>query len=574
MSNFTITRSDGTQLKAAGYKFAAPKLGTKKYAASKYQDSELPAKVDLRPYMTTVENQGETSSCVANAVAGAYEYLVKRYKGHDSYDVSRLFIYYNARKLQDWENLDEGSVIADAIEGLKKWGACSEETWPFDENIVLEKPAKSAYEEAKSFLVEDVKLVPMELYAWKQALAEGNPIIFGISLYESFDSHRKKGLVPVPSKKEVSREEHGGHAMLCVGYSDADNTFIVRNSWGDEWGDRGYCYIPYDYLINEKFNDADSWIIKQLDNFPSGENSDTWGEEESVIEESESEISKMTNQEYTDMLDAMGKYAIEYRVALVLMRAFGINKSVSQEKLQELTSSVDKLLTQLNVAVNAEKLVMNCLNNVENDELIRESVGLLAKYLSQTILTQLSAGTLISQLGLSQSTQDMIKYGLTELGGNSLISQTVGWLGEMFSSSVVSQTPQVTSENEIPDQEASSESASEKMSGSQSSEEDDDYEDEDYEEDEEDEDDDDGDDDGDDENDSEDDDDDDEDDEEDDDDDDDDDDDEEDDDGEDDDDDDGDDDGDDDDDDDGDDDDDDDDDDSEDDDKNIKKKKK
>ncbi|MBK7996586.1 MAG: C1 family peptidase [Blastocatellia bacterium] len=155
------------------------------------------------------------------------------------------------------------------------------------------------------FLVEDVKLVPLTLHDWKHALAEGNPIIFGISLYESFDSHRRKGLVPMPSRKEASREDHGGHAMLCVGYSDADRTFIVRNSWGRSWGDKGYCYIPYDYLISEKFNDADSWIIKRLDNFPDGDQ-EGWGEEESVIEESNTEFSKMTDEEYTDMLDAMG----------------------------------------------------------------------------------------------------------------------------------------------------------------------------------------------------------------------------------------------------------------------------
>lgn len=239
MSNFTITRSDGTEFKTVGYRYAAPNPGTTKYAAQKYGESELPAKVDLRQYMTKVENQRDTSSCVANAVAGAYEYLVKRYKGNDSYDVSRLFIYYNARKLQGWEDEDSGSLIADAIEGLKKWGACSEDTWPFDEDAVLEKPKKKAYEEAQNFLVEDVKLVPMTLHDWRHALAEGHPIVFGISLYESFDSHRRKGLVPIPSKKEVLREEHGGHAMLCVGYSDADRTFIVRNSWGKNGETKG-----------------------------------------------------------------------------------------------------------------------------------------------------------------------------------------------------------------------------------------------------------------------------------------------------------------------------------------------
>ena len=90
-------------------------------------------------------------------------------------------------------------------------------------------------------------MVPTELEAWKQVLAEGYPIIFGLSLFGSFDKQRKPGYVPEPSEGETGRESHGGHAMLAVGYSDPDEMFIVRNSWGPDWGDKGYCYIPYDY---------------------------------------------------------------------------------------------------------------------------------------------------------------------------------------------------------------------------------------------------------------------------------------------------------------------------------------
>jgi C1A family cysteine protease len=69
--------------------------------------------------------------------------------------------------------------------------------------------------------------------------------------------------------------------MLCVGYSEADEMFIVRNSWGEEWGDKGYCYMPYDYVMNEKFNLGDSWIIKRTDPIPDFE--DTWVNDKNSI---------------------------------------------------------------------------------------------------------------------------------------------------------------------------------------------------------------------------------------------------------------------------------------------------
>ena len=195
MSDFTFERADGSQRSVKGYKFAKPKEGTKQYSENRYQEADLPHKVDLRQHLTAVESQGNTSSCTANAVAGAYEYLAKMHTEED-YDVSRMFIYYNARYLgADGKEAigDSGSYIEKAIDGLKQYGACSETTYPFDEDRVNDEPDENAYSEAGQFLIEDAALVPTKLSAWKHSLAEGYPIIFGINLYKSFDKHRKKG---------------------------------------------------------------------------------------------------------------------------------------------------------------------------------------------------------------------------------------------------------------------------------------------------------------------------------------------------------------------------------------------
>ena len=323
--SFSFSRADGTERKVSGYVYRQPLASAKRYQASDSDVETLPAKVDLRPHLPPVEDQGPLSSCVANAVAGAYEYLVKRHRDEQEaeteYDVSRLFIYYNARAKRGDVEEDSGSVIADAIQGLREEGACSEETWPYEEEAVNEQPSDEAYEEAAKFLVEDMQLVPCTLEGWKTALAEGYPIIFGLGLYGSFDQQRKKGLVPVPSPKEASRESHGGHSMLCVGYSDPDKVFIVRNSWGPDWGDKGYCYIPYEYLMSEKYNDGDSWIIRQLENLDV--DSETWGDDESLIGDLDTELGQMSEDDYFAMLEAMGGIHLETRMAMLFSPAPG-----------------------------------------------------------------------------------------------------------------------------------------------------------------------------------------------------------------------------------------------------------
>ncbi|EIJ42289.1 cysteine protease [Beggiatoa alba B18LD] len=390
MPSLKITRPDGTELPISGYHYEKPSAQAKAFT-SRLGNKKLPAKVDLRPYMTEVEDQKNTSSCVANAVAGAYEYLAKRHLGEDSYNVSRLFIYYNARYYRSWENEDKGSFIADAIKGLSEYGACSEETWEFDVKSVTTEPDGDAYDEAANFLVESTELLPVDLTAWKSALAEGNPIIFGISLFKSFDSHKKKGLVPMPSPQETARASHGGHAMLCVGYSDNDQVFIVRNSWGSDWGDNGYCYIPYRYLINPQLNSGDCWVIKQLDNFDIDESS--WSDDdESVLGDWETEFADMSDEDYQDMLEAMGDSPLELRLAMIIMYAAGADDDISDEEMAEITTYMDGFLELLGVAMKTERLLRNAqkqLNKDEDGELLDESIDLLGEYLSGELLARI-----------------------------------------------------------------------------------------------------------------------------------------------------------------------------------------
>ena len=246
----------------SGYRPMRPREDAKAYASSGDFGGSLPAMVDLRPFLTPVEDQGDTNSCTANAVAGACEYLIKRKMGDSTYDVSRLFIYYNARKRAEDRIKDEGCVIQYAVESIQDLGVCPEKIWPFDKRIVNRRPSETSYDLGQRFKVGGMENVPVELDVWRQALAEGHPIVFGTELYESFDDCTANGgFVSMPAPDESGRASHGGHAMLCVGYSDQDSVFIVRNSWGASWGDRGYCYMPYNYLINDRLT-GDCWVLR------------------------------------------------------------------------------------------------------------------------------------------------------------------------------------------------------------------------------------------------------------------------------------------------------------------------
>lgn len=400
---FVIDRPDGTTRTVSGYKYAAPRPDAKRYAAAASPVQKLPPKVDLRPHMTEVEDQGELSSCVANAVAGAYEYLVKRHRGDDAYDVSRLFIYYNARERGGSEGEDGGSLIADAIESLRESGACSEATWPYEPDTVNEKPDDGAYEEASSFLVEDMQLVPTTLAAWKGALAEGYPIAFGISLFESFDAHRRRGVVPMPSPAESSRESHGGHAMLCVGYSDPDRVFIVRNSWGTTWGDNGYCYIPYDYLMSAKFNDGDSWIIRQLENLDVDDG--TWGDDESLVGDMDTELSKMTDEEFHEMREAMGKFPFETRLAILFLWAAAADGEISDAELEEIAGYLSSLLESIGSPYDAERVLRIALQKLDNESIVERSIALFGEHLPATMLASI-LGSLREVVGVDDLTEE------------------------------------------------------------------------------------------------------------------------------------------------------------------------
>lgn len=218
----------------------------------------LPDKVDLRGGMPEVWDQGQLGSCSAHAVAAAFEF--DRIKQHESkFTPSRLFIYYNERAREGTCDQDSGATLRDGIKTLAATGACDESLWPYDPSRYADTPAIGCYDAATKYKAVKYERVAQTAASMEECLASGIPFVFGISVYASFESDitAHTGLVPMPHPEE---ESLGGHAITACGYRRSEQVFIFRNSWGAEWGEQGYGYIPYAYLTNPNLA-ADFWAI-------------------------------------------------------------------------------------------------------------------------------------------------------------------------------------------------------------------------------------------------------------------------------------------------------------------------
>lgn len=231
----------------------------------------LPKKVDHRAEMSPVEDQGPLGSCVAQATGGQLERLqlqaIKEQAnsptvfGPEFKDVSRLFIYFNARAIDGNTNEDAGTYIRSAVMAVRHTGICRESLWPYNPSRVFHVPSSECYEEgAKHKIFAGYRLDHRSEAQLKRCLASGYPFMFGVSLFESFMSREvaRTGIVPMPSRREGFL---GGHAMLCVGYDEEEKCWIVRNSWNKHWGIDGYCKIPFPMLTGDLA--ADFWTIRK-----------------------------------------------------------------------------------------------------------------------------------------------------------------------------------------------------------------------------------------------------------------------------------------------------------------------
>lgn len=222
----------------------------------------LPPIVDLRQQDAPIYDQGRLNSCTGNALASLFQFVNKKDAGQD-FIPSRLFIYYGEREIDGSTNRDGGAKIRDGMKVLAKKGVCKETTWPYVESKVKTKPSKESYSEALNHQAIRYERIKDTIGSMKQCLADGYPFVFGFTTYESLRSPEvaKTGIMKMPQKSEKTE---GGHAVMAVGYDDSRQVMILRNSWGAWWGDKGYFYMPYDYITDGNLAD-DFWTLRKVE---------------------------------------------------------------------------------------------------------------------------------------------------------------------------------------------------------------------------------------------------------------------------------------------------------------------
>ena len=244
-----------------GWKRDLPDQRDHIYSARHYGSQLLPLSIDLRPGCPPVYDQLALGSCTANALAGELEFDAIKQK-ELPVTPSRLFIYYNERAREGTVAYDAGASLRNGIKSINQQGACTEILWPYDSAQLAVQPPATCYEDAALHKALTYQRLAQSLAQMKTCMAEGYPILFGFSVYTSFESNQvaQTGIVPMPAHNEVLQ---GGHAVLCVGYREDEQMFIVRNSWGSSWGQQGYCYMPYAYLLSSSLA-SDFWTVRTV----------------------------------------------------------------------------------------------------------------------------------------------------------------------------------------------------------------------------------------------------------------------------------------------------------------------
>ena len=235
----------------------------------RYSEEEIPSTsthpvVDLRQYIFRVFDQGDLHSCTANVVCAAYQLLLqKQAKKHVHYNfkASRLFVYYNSRSCNPDIRTDAGASMRNTLKTMNRLGVCHESFWPYDILKFAHQPSNAARADAVGNSISKYERLTQDLHQLRACLNEGYPFAFGFAVYDTFELEMENdGLMPMPTDEETHSGATEIHGVLAVGYNDNTKCFTILNSWGSSFGDGGYFYMPYKYIVNTE-QAFDFWKI-------------------------------------------------------------------------------------------------------------------------------------------------------------------------------------------------------------------------------------------------------------------------------------------------------------------------
>lgn len=233
---------------------------------------DVPDEMDLRKEgrFGDVNKQGPVQSCTAHAVTSMAEFHINRERTLPV-ELSRLFLYKISRELYGVEG-DVGCTLRETLKALGKYGCLQEGRWPYELPWLEELPRIADLREAEAFRALSYCRLDQYNESGEQtlmdvihALADGLPVAFGFSVLSSIDLMAPKDSV-IPGPDKTSRVL-GGHAVLAVGYrirrdstqAGLQGELLIRNSWGPEWGEEGYGYLPFEYVTRQLA--CDFWTI-------------------------------------------------------------------------------------------------------------------------------------------------------------------------------------------------------------------------------------------------------------------------------------------------------------------------
>lgn len=222
----------------------------------------LPTHIDFRDKMPPIQDQGDLGSCTGWSAAAAVTYNRIIDGQTPMFWPSVLYIYYNTRLLEGTLNYDAGAEIRNAIRATKKYGFCPDTLWPYDQKAFKKKPPLKAYKHASMYQSSYYyRINNAKIDNLRACLSEGFPFVFGFTCYTNLiEADTNGGIIPMPGPND---SQDGGHAVVCCGYDDEKKLFVIHNSWGTEVADKGYYYMPYDYMTNTDLCE-DFWTIRDI----------------------------------------------------------------------------------------------------------------------------------------------------------------------------------------------------------------------------------------------------------------------------------------------------------------------
>ncbi len=230
-----------------------------KYSAIRPTDVAVPPSVDLRSQCSPVRDQGQLGACTGFAIAAGLREFMQIKQSGNCVSMSPLFLYYEERKLEHTIQQDAGAQPRDGMKVLTKLGCAPEADDPYNTAAFTNPPSGGAVRDAKGYTIAAYHRLA-NLDEIKACLAGGMGLMIGFKVYQSFESEdvAKTGKMPMPAPTESTV---GGHAVFVAGYNtdptwDGGGYLIIKNSWGTDWGDQGYFYMPWAYVQPSLVTDA------------------------------------------------------------------------------------------------------------------------------------------------------------------------------------------------------------------------------------------------------------------------------------------------------------------------------